>query len=177
MSHSADPHDAHDEAHDAHELHDDAHDEPPSDEPATPRWLTALGGAFFLLLALGWLAARPNEPTLSELSPAPSASAAAEAPAPPPPPAEPAPAIAPAPAVAPAPAASQRITGKAPKAGKAAPKGAKAKPNQVRSLNSGPVNVPVPVPVRETDDRRSELDHEKPIRSSRARARARLRDW
>jgi hypothetical protein len=133
VSHSADHHDAHDEAHDAHEAHeahDDAHDEPPLDEPTTPRWLTALGGAFFLLLALGWLAARPSEPTLSELSPAPSASAAAEPPAPPPPPAEPPPAIVPpAPAVAPAPAASQRMTGKAPKGGKGAPKGAKPKAN------------------------------------------------
>lgn len=98
MSHAADPHTsaAHGHDHDGQEAGGHEHidaaegpDELAPDEPKTPLWLTALGGALFLGLAIAWLGARPSEPTLSELSPAPSASASAAAevvppPAPPP---------------------------------------------------------------------------------------------
>src|SRR5450432_1586133 len=78
VSNQAHAHEAHDEPHlDAHEDGADAHDEPLPDEPKTPLWLTALGGGLFVLLAIGWLAARPAAPTLSELSPPASASAPA----------------------------------------------------------------------------------------------------
>jgi hypothetical protein len=107
MSHSHHD-DAEAEAHDAH-----AHaapveepDEAPG-EPKTPPWLTALGGALFLGLGIFWLASRPADKTLSELSPpapAPSASQAQAAPPPPPPP--PAPPPAPEPVVAPRPSAT-----------------------------------------------------------------------
>jgi hypothetical protein len=90
---------------DSHDYVDAAEgpDELPPDEPKTPLWLTGLGAGLFLALGIAWLGARPNEPTLSELSPPASASAsasAAEAPPPPPPPA-PSPALLPAPAPAP----------------------------------------------------------------------------
>jgi hypothetical protein len=108
VSHAAHAHAEDDHGHEAdgHDHVDAAEgpDELPPDEPKTPLWLTALGGGLFLALAIAWLAARPGEPTLSELSPAASASASAsavEAPPPPPPAPPPAPALLPAPAPTP----------------------------------------------------------------------------
>jgi hypothetical protein len=94
---------AHDETHDAHDAHDDAaHAQHEPDEaigePKTPLWLTALGGALFLALGVFWLASRPADRTLSELTPpAPSASQAQAAPPPPPEPTPPPQLVAPPP--------------------------------------------------------------------------------
>ncbi len=79
--------------HDVHEASQPAHadvlvepaDELAPDEPRTPLWLTMLGGALFLLMAIVWLVARPSDRASTELTPAMSASASvAAAPAQPP---------------------------------------------------------------------------------------------
>lgn len=80
----------HDEHADAHGDHDDDHaDELAPDEPRTPGWLTALGGALFLLAGVYWIATRPAPRTLEQMqetaAPAGSAAAEGEPPAPPPP--------------------------------------------------------------------------------------------
>jgi hypothetical protein len=87
-----------------HPAHVDAAEvPPPTDEPKTPLWLTALGGGLFAVVAIAWLASRPAGRTLSELTPPAETQAPAAAPAPTPAPA-PAPAPAPMPAPAPPPA-------------------------------------------------------------------------
>jgi hypothetical protein len=66
----------------SHAGHVDAAELPPVDEGKTPLWLTALGGGLFVLLAIGWLAARPAGLTLSQLSPPPPPPTQEEAPPP-----------------------------------------------------------------------------------------------
>lgn len=46
---------AHDDIAVSHDDHDEISDELAPDEPHTPGWLTALGGALFLVAALVWL--------------------------------------------------------------------------------------------------------------------------
>jgi hypothetical protein len=105
VSHApADPHDAESGEHEAHA---EPADELAPDEPKTPVWLTALGGALFLVLAIIWLVARATDDAEAAAATASSASASAAvaAPNPPPPPTvvppPPQPPPAPPPAVAP----------------------------------------------------------------------------
>jgi cell division protein FtsN len=111
-------HDAgHDDGH--HHPHVDATELAPPDEPKTPLWLTALGGGLLVLLAIAWLATRPAQQTLSELTPpaetaAPEPAVPAPAPAPPPQPVA-APAPMPVPVPVPAPVASAKGAQKAAK--------------------------------------------------------------
>jgi hypothetical protein len=127
VSHAADPHEAETADHEAGDAHAvEASDELAPDEPKTPLWLTALGGGLFLLLAIGWLAARSVESQEGDqAAAAASASASAVAapaiPAPavaPPPPAPPAPPPGPAPAVGPAATRQDMPTLRLPKRGK-----------------------------------------------------------
>ena len=109
------------EPHDAHAV--EPSDELAADEPKTPLWLTALGGGLFLLLVIGWLAARSMEPQEGDQAAAASASASAvAAPAAPPPavvpPPPPAPPPSPLPAVAPAATHQDVPTLRLPKRGK-----------------------------------------------------------
>jgi hypothetical protein len=131
VSHAADEASQHDL--DEHEAHADAalgDAELAADEPRTPVWLTATGGGLFLALAIVWLADRPAERTLSELTPAAaSASAVEAAPSPPPAPqpvnpAPPPPTIA---VSAAPPAVAAPHAGKVP--GQKAPKGKKPPPS------------------------------------------------
>jgi hypothetical protein len=81
------PHQAELADHVAHVGAAELSDELAPDEPKTPLWLTALGGVLFLLLAIAWLATRPNETSQGDLAAAAasaSASAVALAPRPPP---------------------------------------------------------------------------------------------
>jgi hypothetical protein len=92
----ADPHAAEHEGHEAHDHADADHgghaeaadhgDELAPDEPKTPLWLTAVGGALFLLLAIVWLVGQSAEASDVAVAPAASASATAAAAPPPPPP-------------------------------------------------------------------------------------------
>jgi len=102
VSHAADSH--------AETLVDDhAHDAEPSDElaadePKTPLWLTALGGALFLVLAIAWLVARSDDASTTAAAAASASAAPAAAPTNPtpvaaPPPPSPPPPPPPAPAV------------------------------------------------------------------------------
>jgi hypothetical protein len=57
---------------------------PPPDEPKSPLWLPALGGALFLAVGLWW-AVTPSSPDPVDVADAPVASAAPAAPTAPPP--------------------------------------------------------------------------------------------
>jgi hypothetical protein len=114
--------------HDAHAAAGEPPDESIPDEQKTPLWLTALGGALFLLLVIGWLAARASEPDDAQAAQGvASASASVAAPTPPPPPAPipPTPPPIPPPAVAAAPAASRPAVPMLPRPPRARGKGVK----------------------------------------------------